>query len=559
MLTDKTIHNSQFIIINQIYLIKIIIFDLNFRKTEKLVFSCTTDTPLIPFDTDIDAQCEGQFDSEFEEIISEIDALDVVDNLPQDLNLDQIVRDMITDEILTPFQDKVNSIINCLDKHKYRVFCCKEYNFLKDLLDKMNFTGPVKCSDLGDFYTSAHKHLTSAEFLLTCMQLFDNESFCDEHKHICFVTSVEIRKFLLEKCSKNYVSQTKQIVHRTVTDASRTRIRYVGGYCVAKIRFKYIKKKNTVRYSNKPSDQQLYEECLIATELLNEMQVDEQYILTESNEPESLYDVSRKQNVNRGLTNISDELFKFFISLSEKTLSIMTTEKLNKHGRDFFENSKLEIMNNEDLLQSFSTVVQSQCMGSVTSRHTEINVLKNVIKIIFYKIVKTFLLIIVAQFRKDVLDLFNIEKKMAHRKQIRVSSKKDSKKSKVEERNVNEIDENNNRRQRKRQKKYLNDTDETIPSDHPSNCDAVTAPEIEPSSSTSEPVPSTSQETPLDIDDNNDNVVCKKCYTIDKETQWIQCDNCSQWLHRSCAGLKHHLKWKKYQKKNAVFTCYECL
>lgn len=107
----------------------------------------------------------------------------------------------------------------------------------------MNFTGPVKCADLGDFYTSVHKHHTSAEFLLSCMQLFENESFMDEHKHICFFTSVEIRKFILKQSSENYTSQPKQLVQRTVTDASRTRIRYVGGYCIAKIRFKYIKKK----------------------------------------------------------------------------------------------------------------------------------------------------------------------------------------------------------------------------------------------------------------------------------------------------------------------------
>lgn len=107
---------------------------------------------MIPFDTDIDTLCENQFDTEFEQIINEIDQLDVVGDIPEDLNLDQIVKDMWTEKVLTPFQDKVNTIIESLNKQKYRLFCCREYNF-KDLIDKMNFTGPDKCVDLGEFFS----------------------------------------------------------------------------------------------------------------------------------------------------------------------------------------------------------------------------------------------------------------------------------------------------------------------------------------------------------------------------------------------------------------------
>jgi hypothetical protein len=92
------------------------------------------------FDTDIDAQCEGQFDSEFEQLINEIDEFNADSNLSQDLNLDQITQDMKTDEVLTPIQDNVNTIITSLNKQKYKDFCCKEYNFLRDLNEKRNFT-----------------------------------------------------------------------------------------------------------------------------------------------------------------------------------------------------------------------------------------------------------------------------------------------------------------------------------------------------------------------------------------------------------------------------------
>ena len=57
---------------------------------------------------------------------------------------------------------------------------------------------------------------------------------------------------------------------------------------------------------------------------------------------------------------------------------------------------------------------------------------------------------------------------------------------------------------------------------------------------------------------DDDNSLCKICFTQDRDNQWIQCDSCFQWLHRTCAGLKHHLKWKKYQKKGSTFSCSEC-
>ena len=59
------------------------------------------------------------------------------------------------------------------------------------------------------------------------------------------------------------------------------------------------------------------------------------------------------------------------------------------------------------------------------------------------------------------------------------------------------------------------------------------------------------------VEMSEDSELCASCGVSEKESRsekyilWIQCYGCSQWYHRNCAGLKHHLKWKKANRKGA--------
>ena len=62
-------------------------------------------------------------------------------------------------------------------------------------------------------------------------------------------------------------------------------------------------------------------------------------------------------------------------------------------------------------------------------------------------------------------------------------------------------------------------------------------------------------------DSEVDCVICNKSEKFIKgikEFDWIQCDSCDGWIHRSCAGLKHHMKWKKATAEGADFFCKQC-
>lgn len=91
---------------------------------------------MIPFDFDVDSQCEEQFDTEFEELIKNIDIINASCEIPDDLDLDEVVNKLKTEEVLTPFQDNVNNIIDNLNKAKYKEFCSREFKVLKGLMEK---------------------------------------------------------------------------------------------------------------------------------------------------------------------------------------------------------------------------------------------------------------------------------------------------------------------------------------------------------------------------------------------------------------------------------------
>ena len=84
-----------------------------------------------------------------------------------------------------------------MDKSKFKIFYQREYQQITSLTDKIKFEGPILCQVLGEVYSVMHKYHTGTEFLLSCMILFENESFTTEHLHISFNMSVELRKFML--------------------------------------------------------------------------------------------------------------------------------------------------------------------------------------------------------------------------------------------------------------------------------------------------------------------------------------------------------------------------
>ncbi|WAR14614.1 hypothetical protein MAR_004719, partial [Mya arenaria] len=258
-----------------------------------------------------DATDNEEFDDEFDKDIRQIGELqNQNDNieLPEDLNIENIIESIHCQHVVTTHHFNTNKILEDLDKNKVKRFVQNEYLKLKSFLEPQQEAVEVNkmpASKQSEFYHKVHLYHTSVEFRLNCLSFFD------------------ISKIFTEKKVDLLTISNRPISKRTVTNASMARIRYIGGYCIAK-------------------SIAAYEDAVICVDLLSELK--------------------------------------------------------------------------EEIREKFYNGVKQNCYSSYSN-----DTLESHCEIIYKKIIKQHLMVMLNQYRKDILESFNVEKKMSHRKQIQLS------------------------------------------------------------------------------------------------------------------------------------------
>lgn len=534
---------------------------------------------MLTIDADLDINESEQFDAEFDDLIRSIDEMqnESVD-LPSDLDINAIVENIRCEHVVTPMQYNVNKILGEIDQTKLKQFVNNEYSKLSSFVESYKLdsshVGPVSAQSQTEFYTKVHTYQTTAEFRMNCLTFFESTSFTEEHLHICFNISNEVRKFILKKKAELFSFSNTENTTRTVTNAAHARVRYVGGYVVAKVHKKCIDKKTSNMYKTDGASQDIYEEAVVCGHIMDSLKVEEQYISANTSNPDSLLDVRRRQRQNRSLTNISDALFLFFCFLTEICLKLLVNENFNKHGQHMFEHIRNEIMSNQQLGEKFSNVAKESSVKTfdIFGNPLSEDILSKHIDIIYKKVIKLYLMVMLNQFRKDILEQFQVTKKMSHRKQILVSSKdvgKAPKAKKMKKSGVSQSDtQTPTDKTRKANKSTLEEPSSVSIAESVSEPSQDRDPVAGPSSvSDYDPEHNPGGQyfdTRGDSESEAESVLCLTCNKDKKyvkgalEDDWIQCDSCEGWTHRSCAGLKHHMKWKKAQAKGSTYLCKQC-
>ena len=149
------------------------------------------------------------------------------------------------DLYVTPSKDTTKHVIQQIldsDMDTLDKFCKKQFHefstIVEDLGVKENIG--VKAEKLNQFYEFCHKYTTSDDYRQSCDILFQNyQPVSSAHSYICTYITKSIREHLLKEKAKIHIVSDREISSRNITDASKARIRYVGGYCINSV------KKNT--------------------------------------------------------------------------------------------------------------------------------------------------------------------------------------------------------------------------------------------------------------------------------------------------------------------------
>ena len=182
------------------------------------------------------------------------------------------------------------------------------------------------------------------------------------------------------------------------------------------------------------SKQKYHDACSVLA-ILDTFVEDEYVLLENSIDRDSLQDTVRKQDIGRGLTHITDPVYVFFITLCKLCLTLLVTKNLNVHGEQVFQFCINSLASSDKLTEQFSRICQmAWCPDKQSCIVPDDNIVASVLddmtnwvsmcEQLFTDITKKFLLVMLGQFRSDLLQSFQIEKSLAHRKKVQTTKGK---------------------------------------------------------------------------------------------------------------------------------------
>lgn len=302
---------------------------------------------------------DESFDEEFDRFVSVIDFMEKAaqEEIPTCFNIHEVMQDLIYKDPVLPQQIECNKLVHEMingDQVQITDFCKKIFHSHRDVIECMKIKEPVpvKAEDITEFYRKATAVETSDSHKLACTTLFQKyKKFDKAHSHICYKITMAIRKYLLKEKADIYPTEVKshELCKRTTMEASKGRIRYVGGYCIHQIRKKYLTMQQSRMYSLNILRQTEFDEASDKISILNSLREEEYFLKKSSCKPETLLDTSEKQNLSKGLVHIPDELFDFFEHLCDFILSLLTFENFQRHGEDLHKFVLSKLLTSTDL------------------------------------------------------------------------------------------------------------------------------------------------------------------------------------------------------------------
>ena len=349
--------------------------------------------------------------------------------LPDGFDLEETLNQLKYEEPVHELQEQTNKAVDLLFQQMDSVkrFCSEEFDnttyMMTDLEINEQDPQPVKADKLAKFYKLCKEYTSTLEYRARIELMFfdikreeDGSGPISQQikSHVAFKLVGAVRQFLLAKTESLYMVHERHVQQRAVTTESYGKVRYVGGYCVSSLRQYYRRIRATNCYKSGVDDQNKYNNAVSKMSILEGFAVHEHILELHTAFPESLIETASRQNITRGLTNITDQLFTFFISLCKKCLSLLVDRNLNIYAKEFFNRIMDCIVDDSLLYEEFV-----KCIETITQKmtHDESGVMEDLIDSVcaaeqlYKEIVKKFLMVMMNQFMRDFLQSLAVEKK----------------------------------------------------------------------------------------------------------------------------------------------------
>ena len=336
--------------------------------------------------------------------------------LPEEICVSDHIRKILADNehAVTKTQVEINDMYQYMLQHpvETNLFSCHVWNNLSQLFAKYSET-TLSNKNATEFYSKVYLYLQSKSYQSSVQAAFA----CDVPKGCHFNAALHIVKYLREL----FISlAAKGIRERPIvsiqqasvgSDAGKGKIRYIGGWCVAtlKYRLKQYVLANMYAFGSQDKVSEVKQEIAYIEQLVSTERELEQH----SCEPSSLKETARKQNVKSSLTNITDNAYHFFLSLDTKIRQVESYQYAQIHGEDMYKRIRESLQCDCNLWNMWFDLLKcEEKVDEVPARK------------LFDEVVQKFLRMSCAQFRRDFLQDLKLKKEEAHRKQIQMKQGK---------------------------------------------------------------------------------------------------------------------------------------
>ena len=274
-------------------------------------------------------------------------------------NIYTFLKETVSSDRLTPQQQNLSKLA---DKFQENI---RLIQFLKQIygiiLHMYNAETKTKPKNWANLYSLVHHFLTSAKFMDLCKWLCGDYAINKECNKLCSRLVLHcLSKIIEEKAATVLLNEdeTEEAYEPTDRKVYESKLRYIAGACIAKIKYRI----NTMITSklHSPKFREIVGHLYKQQKLLSTLRITESEIMASTQNPESLSYTDFKQGASRGLTHVSDGVFDFFILLHSKITPLLSSSSINRHLDDLHAYVRRLIQCDNELEERWASLFETE-------------------------------------------------------------------------------------------------------------------------------------------------------------------------------------------------------